>query len=78
MAVKTKRVSVGKRPSAEQIKNSERWVAFLAASETPYQDLTEEWYAFFEGQSEVSTSTGENLVKLIDLAIEADKVKENK
>lgn len=74
MSVKTKRVSVSKRPSAEQIKNSERWEAFLVASGTPFLSLSNEWLAFFDEQSNIETASTE-LVRLIDLAIAQDIIK---
>lgn len=66
-----KRVSVLKRPSAEQIKNSERWEAFLAASGTPFLSLSSAWLSFFDAQSDIETASTE-LVRLIDIAIEKD------
>lgn len=69
MAVKTKRVSVAKRPSAEQIKNSERWEQFIKASGYSFRELTEEWLDFFSAQADPLTASTE-LVRLIDIAIE--------
>lgn len=74
MAVKTKRTSVAKRSSAEQIKNSERWEAFLVASGTPFLSLSNEWLSFFDAQSNIETASTE-LVRLIDIAILKDENK---
>lgn len=72
MATKSKTVSVAKRPSAEQIKNSERWEAFIKASGIPNSKLSDEWHEFFTAQSEIDTASVE-LVRLIDLAIAQDE-----
>lgn len=74
VSVKTKRVSVAKRPSAEQIKNHERWEAFIKASGIPNSKLSDEWHEFFTAQSEIDTASVE-LVRLIDIAIEKDEKK---
>jgi hypothetical protein len=74
MSVKTKRVSVAKRPSAEQIQNSIRWEAFLIASGTPFISLSNEWLTFFDEQSNIETASTE-LVRLIDIAILKDETK---
>lgn len=71
MSVKTKRVSVTKRPTGEQIKNHERWEQFIKASGVPFIDLSDEWVTFFDAQSVISTASTE-LVRLIDIAIEKD------
>ena len=67
-----KRVSVAKRPSAEQIKNSERWEQFIIHSGIRFEDLSSEWVEFFDAQSEIATAQSE-LVRLIDLAIAQDE-----
>jgi hypothetical protein len=69
-----KRVSVAKRPSAEQIKNSERWEAFIKASGYSFDKLTDEWMEFFDAQAEPKTASTE-LVRLIDIAILKDEPK---
>ena len=72
MSAKTKRVSVAKRSSAEQIQNSERWEAFIKASGIPNSKLSDEWHEFFTAQSEIDTASVE-LVRLIDIAIAQDE-----
>jgi len=66
-----KRVSVTKRPSAEQIKNANRWGQFIIHSGIRFEDLSSEWVEFFDAQAEISTAQTE-LVRLIDIAIEKD------
>lgn len=72
-----KRSVVSKKVSDDEKLNASRWSAFIVASGTPVNELTDEWYTFFDKQADVETASVE-LVKLIDLAIDADKVKENK
>lgn len=48
MATKSKTVSVTKRPSTEQIQDSLKWNAFVTASQTDWDDLSEEWKDAFE------------------------------
>ena len=67
-----KRVSVTKRPSAEQIQDAKRWKSFIEASGVPYDQLTEEWLAFFDAQADLRSASTE-LVRLIDLAIAQDE-----
>jgi hypothetical protein len=74
MSVKTKRVSVTKRPSAEQIQNANRWEQFIKASGYSFKELTEEWLDFFSAQADPLTASTE-LVRLIDLAIAQDETK---
>jgi len=74
MSVKTKRVSVSKRPSAEQIQDAKRWEQFIIHSGIRFEDLSSEWVEFFDAQAEISTAQTE-LVRLIDLAIEKDEKK---
>lgn len=69
-----KRVSVGKRPSAEQIQDSRRWDSFIKASSLPYEQLSEEWLDFFSAQSDPQSASTE-LVRLIDIAIAKDEKK---
>lgn len=77
MSVPKKKAVVSKRNTDEQIKNSERWTQFIIHSGIRFEDLSDEWCSFFDSQAEISTAQTE-LVRLIDLAIEADKVKGNK
>lgn len=74
MSVKTKRVSVSKLPSAEQIQDSKRWEQFIIHSGIQFEDLSNEWVEFFDAQSEISTAQAE-LVRLIDIAILKDEKK---
>lgn len=74
MAVKTKRVSVGKRPSAEQVQDAKRWTSFITASGLHYDQLSEEWLDFFSAQADPITASTE-LVHLIDIAILKDDIK---
>ncbi len=78
MAVKTKTAVVSKKLTDEIVANANRWTQFLKASATPYELLADEWYRVFEAQADVDSSTGENLVRLVDKAIEADKLLEGK
>lgn len=48
MSTPKKKVSVSKRPSAEQIQDSEKWNAFVTASQTEWDLLSEEWKDAFE------------------------------
>lgn len=77
MAVKTKTAVVSKKITDEIVQNANRWTAFCEASSIPFEHLTDEWYAVFDAQADVATASVE-LVRLIDAAIEADKIKENK
>ncbi len=74
MAAKSKTVSVSKRPSAEQIQDSKRWQQFIIHSGIRFEDLSNEWVAFFDAQAEISTAQTE-LIRLIDIAIERDEKK---
>jgi hypothetical protein len=75
MSAPKKKAVVSKRVSDDQILNSNRWIAFIEASGTPYENLSESWLAFFDGQAEIETATVE-LVKLIDAAIKADNLRD--
>ena len=59
---------VTKRVSEDEKLNAKRWEAFLIASGTPFISLSNEWLAFFDGQSNIETASTE-LVRLIDIAI---------
>lgn len=74
MSTPKKKVSVTKRPSAEQIKDAKRWQQFIIHSGIQFEDLSTEWVSFFDAQSEISTAQTE-LVRLIDLAIARDEKK---
>lgn len=54
-----KRVSVSKRPSAEQIQDSEKWNAFVTASQIKWDDLSEEYKDFFEVIGNTKSSSEE-------------------
>lgn len=69
MITAKKKVSVSKRPSAEQIQDAKRWTSFIKASGLAYEKLSEEWLAFFDAQADVVTAETE-LIRLIDIAIE--------
>lgn len=69
-----KRISVVKRPSAEQIQNAKRWENIMKNYQVEWDLLTEEWKDFFELVG--NTSIDENLATfLIDKAIERDEKK---
>lgn len=69
-----KRVVVSKKLSDEEKLNASRWIAFIKASGTPIQELSDEWYNFFDKQADVATASVE-LVRLIDIAIAKDEKK---
>lgn len=48
MSTPKKKVSVSKRPSAEQIQDSLKWAAFVVASQIEWDELSEEWKDAFE------------------------------
>lgn len=55
-----KRVStVSKRPSSEQIQDSLKWAAFVAASQIEWDDLSESWKDFFEVIGNTKSSSEE-------------------
>lgn len=74
MSTPKKKVSVSKRPSAEQIQDSKRWDCFIKASSLPYEQLSESWLDFFSAQSDPQSATVE-LQRLIDIAIAEDENK---
>lgn len=74
MATKSKTVSVSKRPSAEQIVDARRWQACIKASGLAFENVTDDWWNFFEAQSDPASASTE-LVRLIDIAIERDEKK---
>lgn len=59
MATKSKTVSVSKRPSAEQIQDSLKWTAFVAASQIEWDELSESWKDFFEVIGNTKSSSEE-------------------
>lgn len=69
-----KRAVVSKKLSDEEKLNANRWTAFIKASGTPFLSLSNEWLAFFDGQSNIETAETE-LVRLIDIAIAKDENK---
>lgn len=71
MSVPKKKAIVSRKVSDIQLKNSERWLAFIKASGTPVQELTDAWYVFFDKQADVATASS-TLEKLIDIAIAED------
>lgn len=54
-----KRVSVSKRPSAEQIQDSLKWNAFVTASQVEWDELSEDWKDFFEIVGNTKSSSEE-------------------
>lgn len=69
-----KKAVVSKRVTDEIVANSHRWTQFIIHSGVRFEDLSDEWVAFFDGQSEISTAHTE-LVRLIDIAIAKDEKK---
>lgn len=74
MSVAKKKAVVSRKVSDEEKLNSKRWEAFIQASGTPFLSLSNEWLAFFDGQSNIETASTE-LVRLIDIAITKDEKK---
>lgn len=74
MAVKTKTAVVSKKVTDEIVANANRWTQFIIHSGVRFEDLSDEWLAVFDGQSEISTASAE-LVRLIDIAILKDEKK---
>ena len=72
-----KKAVVSKRVTDEIVANANRWTQFIIHSGIRFEDLSDEWYLFFDAQAEISTAQAE-LVRLIDIAIERDKIMENK
>lgn len=71
MSTKKKVVSVTRKASVEDKLNSVRWESFVKASGIPLNELTDEWWRFFDKQADVDTASTE-LVRLIDVAIQSD------
>lgn len=59
MATVKKKAVVSKRPSAEQIQDSLKWNAFLAASQVEWDDLSESWKDVFELLGNTKSSSEE-------------------
>lgn len=59
MSTPKKKVSVSKRPSAEQIQHSLKWAAFVAASQVEWDELSESWKDFFEVIGNTKSSSEE-------------------
>ena len=72
-----KKAVVSKRVTDEIVANANRWTQFIIHSGIRFEDLSDEWCSFFDSQSEISSASTE-LVRLIDIAIERDKIMENK
>lgn len=68
MATKSKTVSVSKRPSTEQIQDSLKWAAFVAASQIEWDQLSESWKDFFEVIGNTKSSS-EEINQAIEKAI---------
>lgn len=77
MKIPRKSATVSKKLTDEIVQNANRWTQFIIHSGIRFEDLSDEWLSVFDAQAEISTAQTE-LVRLIDLAIEADKIKENK
>ncbi len=71
-ATVTKKISPSDR--LQDVLNAIRWTSFIKASGLPYDQLSEEWLAFFDSQSDPQTASTE-LVRLIDIAIQDDMEK---
>lgn len=59
MSTPKKKVSVSKRPSPEQIQDSLKWAAFVAASQIEWNDLSESYKDFFEVIGNTKSSSEE-------------------
>ncbi len=77
MSVPKKKAVVSRKVSDEQIQDANRWTQFIIHSGIRFEDLSGEWLAFYDAQAEISSASTE-LVRLIDIAIQTDKIKENK
>lgn len=73
-----KKATVTKKVSPEQriqdALDSVRWKAFIKASGLPFENVTDDWWNFFEAQSDPASASTE-LVRLIDIAIQSDMEK---
>ena len=77
MSLPKKKAVVSRKVSDDQIQDANRWNCFIAASALPFEQLTETWLDFFSAQSDPQNASIE-LVRLIDIAIERDKIMESK
>jgi signal recognition particle subunit SEC65 len=59
MSTPKKKAVVSKRPSAEQIQDSLKWAAFVAASQVEWDNLSENWKDFFEVIGNTKSSSEE-------------------
>lgn len=59
MSTVKKKAIVSKRPSAEQIHDSLKWAAFVAASKIEWDELSESWKDFFEVIGNTKSSSEE-------------------
>lgn len=59
MSTPKKKAIVSKRPSTEQIQDSKRWAAFVAASQIEWDELSEDWKDFFEVIGNTKSSSEE-------------------
>lgn len=59
MSTPKKKAVVTKRPSAEQIQDSLKWAAFVAASQVEWDELSESWKDFFEVIGNTKSSSEE-------------------
>lgn len=69
-----KKAVVSKKITDSQIADATRWQAFIKASGTSFENVTESWWDFFEAQSDPASASTE-LVRLIDIAILKDEKK---
>ena len=72
-----KKAVVSKRVTDEIVANANRWTQFIIHSGIRFEDLSEDWDLFIDAQAEISTAQTE-LVRLIDIASERDKIMESK
>lgn len=77
MATAKKTAIVSKKITDEIVANANRWTQFIIHSGIRFEDLSDEWLSFYDAQADIISASTE-LVRLIDAAIESDKVKENK
>ena len=77
MKTPRKSATVSKKVTDEIVTNANRWTQFIIHSGIRFEDLSDEWVRFFDQQAEIITAQVE-LVRLIDIAIDNDKVKEGK
>lgn len=59
MSTVKKKAVVSKRPSAEQIQDSLKWAAFVAASQVEWNELSESYKDFFEVIGNTKSSSEE-------------------